>query len=82
MEHATLLTGRDPQRIDRMIELLREAWHLMPHFRLTQLVMVVSDKPQDAGALWSVEDDGMEQQLQEFIAGRKQCDITRHEKHE
>jgi uncharacterized protein YihD (DUF1040 family) len=65
------MTPRDPKRIDRVIELPRRAWHLMPDFRLTQLVMVVSDKPQDAGALWHVEDDGMEQRLRAFIAGRQ-----------
>ncbi len=59
---------RDPDRIDKVTELLREAWHLHPDFRLTQLVMVVSDKPQDAGALWHVEDDTMEQKLRAFIA--------------
>ena len=74
------MTPRDPQRIDRVVELLREAWHLMPDFRLTQLVMVVSDKPQDAGALWYVEDDGMEQQLRAFIAGRKQFEQTQRVK--
>ena len=52
----------------------------MPDFRLTQLVMVVSDKPQDAGALWHIEDDGMEQKLRAFIAGRKQFEKTQHEK--
>jgi hypothetical protein len=62
---------RDPNRIDKVAELLREAWHLCPDFRLTQLVMVVSDKPQDAGSLWHVEDDTMEQRLQAFIKGRK-----------
>ncbi len=62
---------RDPNRIDKVTELLREAWHLQPDFRLTQLVMVVSDKPQDPGALWHVEDDTMEQRLRAFVAGSK-----------
>ena len=57
---------RHPERIDKVTELLREAWHLQPDFRLTQLVMVVSDKPQDAGALWHVEDDTMEQKLRVY----------------
>jgi uncharacterized protein YihD (DUF1040 family) len=61
----------DPNRIDRLAELLREAWHLQPDFRLTQLVMVVSDKPEDAGALWHVEDDTMERKLRAFITGLK-----------
>ena len=73
------MTPRDPKRIDRVVELLREAWHLMPDSRLTQLVMVVSDKPQDAAALWHVEDDGMEQKLRAFIAGRKPFEKTQQE---
>lgn len=74
------MTPRDPQRIDRVVELLREAWHLAPDFRLTQLVMVISDQPQDAGALWHVEDDGMEQKLKAFIAGRKQFEVPQQER--
>lgn len=62
---------RDPDRIDKLTELLREAWHLCPDFRLTQLVMVVSDKAHDVGVLWHVEDDTMEQKLRAFIASRK-----------
>ena len=62
---------RDPKRIDRVLELLREAWHLDTDFRLTQLVMVVSNKPDDLGALWHVEDDTMEKRLQAFIKGRR-----------
>ena len=62
---------RDPDRIDRVTELLREAWHLDPESRLTQLVMVVSNKPDDLGALWHVEDDMMEQRLRAFIKARR-----------
>ena len=69
---------RDPNRIDRVTELLREAWHLEPSFRLTQLVMVVSDRPLDAGALWHVEDDTMEQKLRAFIAGMKSSKSQSH----
>jgi hypothetical protein len=54
-----------------VIELLREAWLLVPDFRLTQLVMVISDKEEDAGALWHVEDDTMERRLQGFITDMK-----------
>lgn len=62
---------RDPKRIDRLTELLREAWHLQPDFRLTQLIMTVSDKPGDAGVLWHVEDDTIERKLKDFIAPMK-----------
>jgi len=62
---------RDPARIDRITELLREAWHLLPGFRLTQFVMTIADEFQDAGALWHVEDDGMERLLRSYIAANK-----------
>ena len=60
-----------------MVELLREAWQLVPDFRLTQLVMVVSDKPEDGGAVWHTEDNTMEQKLRAFIAGRKKFEETK-----
>jgi hypothetical protein len=31
--------------------------------------MVVSDKPEDGGAIWHTEDDAMEQKLRAFIGG-------------
>jgi hypothetical protein len=63
------MTQRDPARIDRIAELLREVWHLEPGFRLTQLIMVASDKSTDPGALWHVEDDAMEQKLRSYFYG-------------
>jgi uncharacterized protein YihD (DUF1040 family) len=62
---------REPERIDRIIDLLRETWHLESGFRLTQLIMVVSDKAQDAGALWHVEDATMEEKLRSYLGGLK-----------
>lgn len=73
------MTPRDPQRIDRLAKLLREAWHCVPDFRLTQLVMVVSDELRDAGALWHIEDDGMEQRFRAFIAGWRQIEQGQRE---
>jgi len=70
------MTPRDPNRIDRIAGLLREAWHLQPGFRLTQLVMFISDKPADLGALWHVEDDTMEQKLRGFIDGMKRSKLA------
>lgn len=54
-----------------MTELLREAWHLQPDFRLTQLVMVVTDRPEDGGAVFYMEDDTMEQRLRAFVGSLK-----------
>ena len=65
------MNPREPERIDRMIELLREAWHLFPDFRLTQLVINASDTRHDCGPLFYLEDDKMEEKLQRLINGRR-----------
>lgn len=59
------LKPRDPARIDRMVELLREAWHLVPDWRLTQLVINATDPAAGSvdGSPYCVEDDQMEQKL-------------------
>ena len=62
---------RDPKRIDRMVELLREAWHLFPDERLTQLVINTTDTNHDCGPVFYMEDDKMEQRLRHLIEGRR-----------
>jgi hypothetical protein len=62
---------RDPKRIDRMIELLRQAWQLFPDERLTQLVINASATDHDCGPIFYLEDDEMEQKLQKLIEGRR-----------
>jgi uncharacterized protein YihD (DUF1040 family) len=65
------MTPRDPKRIDRMIELLREAWHRHPDMRLTQFLINVSDTPYDCdkphecglGLVYYMDDDQMEKNL-------------------
>jgi uncharacterized protein YihD (DUF1040 family) len=54
---------RDTKRIDRMIDLLREAWREYPDFRLGQLVTVIGKRDD----VFYVEDDKMEEQLIEFL---------------
>ena len=66
-----MIHPRPPDRIDRMVELLRQAWHNFPDFRLTQLVMALTDKPEDAGAVWQTEDDVMEEKLVTFVSSSK-----------
>ncbi len=61
---------RDPKRIDRIIELLREAWYLFPDERLTQLGINISDTHHDCGPVFYLEDDKMEQMLRKMIDGR------------
>jgi uncharacterized protein YihD (DUF1040 family) len=52
---------RDPIRIDRMIELLRTAWHKTPDQRLGQLLCNMS-KLGDSD-IWQIEDDVWERKL-------------------
>jgi hypothetical protein len=69
--HMSALIPRDPKRIDRMVELLREAWQLCPDERLTQLVINATDTHHDCGPVYYFEDDKMEQTLQHLIEGRR-----------
>lgn len=70
---------RDPNRIDRMIELLREAWHRNPDWRLTQLVINATDtsydcdKPHECGLglVYYIEDETMEKRLRGMGGGRR-----------
>jgi len=70
---------RDPNRIDRIIELLRQAWHRNPDWRLNQLIINAADVPSryykpvggglravpedDFGLIFYIEDDIMEKRL-------------------
>ncbi len=65
------MTPRDPERIDRMVELLRQAWHLFPDERLTQLVMNAADAHEVCAPLFYLEDDKMEEKLKKLIASRQ-----------
>jgi hypothetical protein len=40
-----LSSMRDPNRIDRIIEYLRQAWHRNPDWRLNQLIINAADVP-------------------------------------
>lgn len=61
------MTPRDPDRIDRMVELLRQAWHASPDLRLTQLVINTADKNHDCGPVFYFEDTEMERRLQAMV---------------
>ena len=63
---------RDPCRIDRMVELLREAWKLSPDWRLTQLVINAIETPDSSGSMYRIEDDRMEKHLESLIRKLKQ----------
>jgi hypothetical protein len=55
---------RDPERIDRMVELLRDVWSRVPDWRLTQLVINASDTQHNCGPVFYLEDDEFERRLQ------------------
>ena len=69
---------RDPNRIDRMVELLRRAWQRNPDWRLTQLVINATDtsydcdKPSECGLglVYYIEDDIMEKRLKGMAGPR------------
>ncbi len=65
------MTPRDPQRIDRMVELLRQAWHLFPDERLTQVLINAAEAHEGCGSLFYLENDKMEEKLRKLIAGRQ-----------
>lgn len=54
---------RDPARIDRMCELLRQLWHAMPDQRLGQLFGNLYAGPEQ----FFMEDDVMERKLSAAI---------------
>lgn len=66
------MTPRDPERIDRMVGLLREAWQSYPDLRLTQLVINLADKGHDCGPVFYFDDAEMERRLEAFVENRRQ----------
>lgn len=65
------MTPRDPKRIDRITELLREAWRLFPDQRLTQLVINTADTKHNCGALFYLEDTEIEKKLESLVNSRR-----------
>jgi uncharacterized protein YihD (DUF1040 family) len=57
---------RDPERIDRLLDLLREVWTKVPDWRLTQLVINASDTQHDCGPVFYLEDAELEQRLRQL----------------
>lgn len=55
---------REPQRIDRILELISIIWHYDPDLRLGQLLYNCADF---IGDIHSIEDDITERKLLEFI---------------
>lgn len=69
---------RDPARIDRVIELLRAAWHASPDLRLGQLIsnLTANDRSIESDSdihneIWCREDDHWEASMREWIGDRR-----------
>lgn len=60
---------RDPNRIDDILELLREVWVKVPDWRLTQLVINASATEHDCGPVFFMDDDEFEQHLRRLSEG-------------
>jgi hypothetical protein len=59
------MAERDPQRIDPMIDALRELWHRHPDYRLGQLVVNLTGKL--APEVFYFEDDTLERQIRRWL---------------
>jgi len=51
---------RDPQRIDRMLEQLREIWIKVPDWRLGQIIVNAVKPTEPCPQIFGVEDSNME----------------------
>ena len=67
---------RRPERIEPMLELLREAWLLAPNWRLTQLVINASDTNHNCGPVFHLSDQEMERRLKRLISGLRNMKPT------
>lgn len=54
---------RDPERIEPILQLIREIWYTYPDLRLTQLIMNVLRMHQDP---YYIEDDKLHEALEDY----------------
>jgi len=54
---------RDRERIKRILKLLEETWSKIPDWRLTQLVINITDTDHNCGPVFYVEDEDFEKKL-------------------
>lgn len=57
---------RDPDRIDRILNLISVIWHFCPDLRLGQLLININGSGFEKSG-YAFEDDNMEKNLTEFI---------------
>ena len=61
---------RDPKRIERMLEILKEIWSTNPDLRLGQIIVNATHRHEDGNydvSLFHMEDDNMEEALLDFL---------------
>lgn len=59
---------RDPKRIDKMINLLRDVWHANPDMRLGQLMLnLTSNSRLDTTQFWHAEDEEWVDLMQRYL---------------
>ena len=58
--------GRDPARIDRILDKLREVWERNPDLRLAQLVVKAAGANQPCPEVFYIEDDALLRGLDSF----------------
>jgi len=54
---------RDRERIKRILKLLEETWSKIPDWRLTQLVINITDTDHNCGPVFYMEDEDFEKKL-------------------
>jgi uncharacterized protein YihD (DUF1040 family) len=62
---------RDPQRIDRILNLIAIIWRRSPDLRLSQLLFNFADF---RGDIFYIEDDKTEEKLKEYLYTIKRTD--------
>lgn len=61
---------RDPERIERVLALIRKYWHQNPDMRLTQIIVNHIHPPTLAPDVFHYEDDKLEAKLRESLKGK------------
>jgi len=63
---------RDPNRIEPMLQLIREVWYTTPDLRLTQLIMNALRSNQDP---YYVEDERLKKALEEYKKLQRKSEV-------
>ncbi len=75
---------RDPNRIPRIIEKLKQTWTAFPDLRFNQLISSINSKIPGAGTnanldFFNTEDDKFEKALDDFMFEQKLITLTKGE---